>query len=137
MTEIVEIWTRYSGSDKMQLIAKLPLAVAEEYERRIIADAWEYVLTPPREIEKGPSKPVEVYDINPEVFQHYLTEGGRNGQKAIWIEPGVFNSAQELSRVLGFKDNQAAKALNVAKGAGNTEATLRGVSFRYVEDARE
>ncbi len=75
-------------------------------------------------VQKGrPAKQVYIESINPTI----IAPAGVNEQE-------VYSSARELSQLLGYGYNACLMALSRERGFHRKMATLRGVTFCFVED---
>jgi hypothetical protein len=109
-------------------ICEVPDLTTEQVKRSILAALDDSIPQPGR-----PGEPVAVMTIDREELARYKDKGADQE-----IQPGqVFESALALSLALGYASKDVHLALSKAKKAGELEATLRGVTFKYVKDLRD
>lgn len=83
------------------------------------------------------SKPVEIVEVNEDHYRQFRVERGKRLAGGDLLGKVSFPSAREASTYIGCRSNEVALALGAAKRRGETKAAVRGVMFRYMEDAPE
>lgn len=81
-------------------------------------------------------KAVQIVGVDYTRYRKYMNSDTEEAT-AISEVNKIFDSAMAASRWIGCRSNEVAIALAKARAAGRREATVRGVTFGYVDDLPE
>lgn len=129
MSMHVEVWLR--REDRMWNTKLHSTLAPADVEQRILRALAGSLIEPGNEAQEpprlgAPLKPIEVLSIDKKEFAYHLKHGAQE------FDEVYFSSAAAMAAVLGVSAQAIRGALH---RAADKQATLRGVTFRYIEDA--